>query len=722
MKTTLLPNLTSKTPMPATLQEVYDMVKNDKNVECNTHSYRVTRARTYKDSSPSFSPACIFQGGKAAGNVVALTGMGMVDLDHLPLDQVEPLRTKVIADPHTLLCHATISGEGLRILFRYETIPGEPYDRQKQYYEKSVFPAANEYYRQLTGAQPDLQCKNVTRLSVIAHDPLAYLNAEAESFSRQWVHQQIESRREQERRQRQLLRQQQSRKAKLDSLFAETLAPEIEGEGAVYESGRHNDYIMRLGYKLNQFGIALDDATEWAVEKFTDYGDTAQVFRSCYQNTADHGTRKPSSRRKKSTDGDVNDPLPYATVADIMAFLDDTIRLRHNKVTARVEWAPLGNDPNVKWEMVCDRTVNSLWTKLSEQLRVRADDIYRIISSDFVPLYDPFLDYLESLPEWDATTQPDYIHQLAQTITVKGGEKEQLLMERYLKKWLVAMIASWINVEVVNNVIFVLIGPQGIFKTTWFNYLLPPELRSYFHSKTDSRRMNRDDLLSLTQHGLVCCEELDTMSPKELNQLKAVVTTQYINERAAYAHFAEQRPHLASFCGTGNNAQFLTDPTGNRRWLPFEVESILSPWDHPFDYHGIYSQAYTLLKQGFVYWFTLSEVKEVNTRNRRYETPSLEKELVELYFRKPEGEEVGQFMTTARIIQMIGTGVTQKINAVNVGRALSDLGFKRKRNEYVRGFIVMPRTAEEMLVHQKMQARYATNDEFSADTSDTSDT
>ena len=89
--------------------------------------------------------------------------------------------------------------------------------------------------------------------------------------------------------------------------------------------------------------------------------------------------------------------------------------------------------------------------------------------------------------------------------------------------------------------------------------------------------MSKDDLLTITQYALVCCEELDTMRPAELNQLKATVTMTSIDERAAYAYYHEHRKHIASFCGTGNNPQFLSDPTGNRRWLPFEVESIVSP-------------------------------------------------------------------------------------------------------------------------------------------------
>ena len=139
------------------------------------------------------------------------------------------------------------------------------------------------------------------------------------------------------------------------------------------------------------------------------------------------------------------------------------------------------------------------------------------------------------------------------------------------------MVAAWISPDVVNNVILVLIGEQGAYKTTWFNYLLPPQLKHYFYTKTNANRMSKDDLLTLTQYALVCCEELDTMRPAELNQLKATVTMTSIDERAAYAHYHEHRKHIASFCGTGNTPLFLSDPTGNRRWLPFEVESIVSP-------------------------------------------------------------------------------------------------------------------------------------------------
>ena len=186
------------------------------------------------------------------------------------------------------------------------------------------------------------------------------------------------------------------------------------------------------------------------------------------------------------------------------------------------------------------------------------------------------------------------------------------------------------------------------------------------------------------------------MLPKELNKLKAAMTMPSINERAAYERYHECRPHLASFCGTGNNVQFLSDTTGTRRWLPFEVESIDSPLSVPFDYDGIYAQAYALYQQGFRYWFEKPEIERLQRHNQQFETPCLERELIQLYFRKPSEREPGEWISVALALQVVGAGITQKLSTVKLGRAFVDEGFLKKTHKNVRGYVVVRRSAEEM--------------------------
>ena len=394
----------------------------------------------------------------------------------------------------------------------------------------------------------------------------------------------------------------------------------------------------------------------------------------------------------------------WATVEDIQNFVMDRLMLRHNVITRRVEYRlPASYEHEATdWQPLSDRVVNSLWSELSLTKQVRAQDIYRVLESDFVPEYNPFAFYLEHLPPWDGD---DHILAMSVSVGVKGEVAEQMLFAQYLKKWLVGMVAGWVDATVVNNVILVLIGEQGSYKTTWFSYVLPPELRTYFRIKTNSSQMTKDDLLALTQYGLVCYEELDAMSQRDLNQLKSAVTMPTVDERMPYGRYADHRPHIASFCGTGNNMQFLCDPTGSRRWLPFEVESIDSPRDHPFDYPAIYAQAYALYRQGFHYWFAKAEIDRLTERNRQFETPRLESELIQQYFRRPRGQEPGEFLPVSMALQVVGAGITQKLSTVMLGRAFIEHGFERRTSHNVRGYVVVRRSAEEMRALRSMMAQ-----------------
>ena len=783
MNVSIFHDMTCKLPLPGLLEGVANIIRTDEKLAVFTRSYRQTGSKTFKNESQLFSVACLFEGGKGRSNIRQLTGMSLVDFDHVvpntndfskvntnrtnytnKVTTLAEMKAKIIADPHTLMSYITMSGNGLRVIFTYEIAPefsGVPKDEEEvkkfEAYYQQAFYAGNAYYEKLLGAKADMQCKNITRLSGLAHDPDVFLRPEAEviPFTAEEISTAAAAYVKQSKEDKQMQR--------IQTYFDTLIAPQLAKDNIVFRSGSHNDYVMRVGYKLAERRFTKNVAIRWANSVFgKDYPDTEQVINSCYANASPHGRQGGGGGNRGDT--------KTASVEEIKAFLDGNVSLRFNEITSRVEYLQNTNNANFTnsvenntqsktsaeedekfeefdkfvfktknnpgvWTPINDRKVNSLWSKMSEVTRVNKQDLYSIIESDYVPVFNPFTEYLSGLDIGLNTNCPnatnsaahtiqnetsaeadekfvkserfvfkkdyDYIRDLANTIRVKGGDQEQMLWYRYLKKWLVGMVASWLSDDVVNNVILVLIGEQGAYKTTWFNYLLPPPLKQYFYTKTNAKRMSKDDILTLAQYALVCCEELDTMRPAELNQLKAAVTMPSIDERAAYAHYHEHRKHIASFCGTGNNAQFLSDPTGNRRWLPFEVESIVSPRDHPFHYEGIYAQALALYRSGFQYWFTKEEIQELNHHNRQFETPHLERELVSLYFRVPMESENGMFMTSARAIQIIGTGISQKLSPTRVGLAFNELGFQRVRYHGIRGYLVIQRTAEDMQAYQK---------------------
>ena len=362
---------------------------------------------------------------------------------------------------------------------------------------------------------------------------------------------------------------------------------------------------------------------------------------------------------------------------------------RHNVITHHCE---------IRWTEeagflpLTDRDVNTLWGRMNKTVgRVYLTDIYNVIHSEFVPLFNPFQSYFDHLPSWDGVSDP--IGDLADTVHVKSDQAE---FRDYFRKWFVGILPALLDDTVVNHEILVLIGEQGLYKTTWFNFLLPPELRCYFYTKTNSDRLNKDDLFSLTEFALICFEELDGMRPAELNQLKAMVTMPYVNERAAYGRNKDRHPHIASFCVTGNNVQFLTDPTGNRRWLPFEVSQIRDPHLHAIPYELVYSQAYALWKSGFCHWFSQEEIRKLNMHNSRFEVPNLEEDLIRTHFRKPFEGEAGIFVTAADILEQISSCLRYPLSPNKIGRIMAGLEFESIRYKGKRGYITVKKTGEDI--------------------------
>ena len=273
------------------------------------------------------------------------------------------------------------------------------------------------------------------------------------------------------------------------------------------------------------------------------------------------------------------------------------------------------------------------------------------------------------------------------------------------------MVASWMNDEVVNHQVLVLIGRQGIFKTTWLEHLIPPHLRAYACKLANSNDLNKDERLRIAEFGLISLDEIDSMNNRELNQLKSVITATDVNERAAYAYTKERRVRLASFCASGNRRDFLTDITGNRRWLPFEVESIQNPFFTTLPYDLMYAQAWALSNDPtFSYWFDIDEIEVLEEHNQHFRDESNEEQLLDVYFAVPvEGATNTKFLTTAEISErLIYYGnIKRPLSLSRLGVLLSQKGFLsiRKGTPQRRGWIVYERDSEEINAERKILSK-----------------
>ncbi len=694
--------LRDTTPQPTTWEAIINEISSNRH-EAATRHYREVCAllaeaeargdterieelkqqkQRLKAAQPAFVPSVTLQGGRAAKDIIAYTHCLMVDIDDIPPERFAETFAKVKADRYGFIVHTTFSGLGIRIIARADV------EVTKQNFGQ-VWQLVNDYYARLTGIAIDRQCKNATRMSVICHDPDVLFRPDAPPMPVSvWAA--APQANAKPKNGRKVGRPVTAERA------ADTVKRLVEADGIAYAPGSHNDYIARCLYWMNRFGVAEADAQTWALSEFADYDATehsvASTVGSCYSHTAEHGTRRISDfggSRGRGKGGGVGRPSTKASVEEMEAFVREWGEFRMNKLINQLEYRRLDSEDD--WQRMTDREENSIWRAMHhEGMDADVQRIRTLLQSDFVKEHDPLREYLDALPAWDGVT--DYIGQLSAMVHCKCTSPADF--DFYFRRWFVGIIGGALSKDSTNHVIFVLLGRQGVYKSSFMKNLLPPELRRYYTVKLNSQRMDKDDALAVTENLLINFEELDSMNRKELNQLKALCSDPFINERPAYGRNKVYLPHVASFCGTGNNVQFLTDDSGNRRWLPFEVESIDNPWEVTLPYEGIYAQAYALYRQGFRYWFEQAEVDALNKRNRRFEAPNPEREMLLMYYRKPTENEKGDNVAASQIVARFGG--TIRLNERKVSRALRELGYQQVWMDHARVWRVVERTPDEI--------------------------
>ena len=236
---------------------------------------------------------------------------------------------------------------------------------------------------------------------------------------------------------------------------------------------------------------------------------------------------------------------------------------------------------------------------------------------------------------------------------------------------------------------------------------LEDALRGYSSKLPLSGQISKDDRLRLCENGLLNIDELDAICGREMNIVKSLLTSTDVNERAAYGRLKERRVRLASFCASTNNREFLTDITGNRRWLPFEVEGIQNPFHTTIPYELIYAQAKYLVDQGwFMYWFDLEEIEKLEKHNEEFRALENEEQLLPILFDIP-ADGKGEFMTTAEISDKLVTygGIKKPMNIRKLNAILERHGFNAARpyvdGKQVRGWLVYKRKQDEIEIKQK---------------------
>ena len=201
---------------------------------------------------------------------------------------------------------------------------------------------------------------------------------------------------------------------------------------------------------------------------------------------------------------------------------------------------------------------------LKEGIRAWDRDVERYLTSDFVPLYNPVEEYLCGVGRWDGK---DRIRALADLVPCNNPYWRELFY-----RWFLSMVAHWrgLDRQHGNSTSPLLVGAQGFRKSTYCRIILPPELRFGYTDSLDFKS-KQDAERYLGRFMLVNLDEFDQINLNQQGFLKHLLQKPVANLRKPYASSIQEVRRYASFIGTSNQMDLLTDPSGSRRFICIEV-------------------------------------------------------------------------------------------------------------------------------------------------------
>lgn len=430
-------------------------------------------------------------------------------------------------------------------------------------------------------------------------------------------------------------------------------------KGKINQSFEVNDYVIKVkninaeAFKRLRQGISLKQATNEIAELNNGellIGDLDCVVEQVYILHKDLFNL---------------DNLPK--LEKVERFLSARYDLRYNIVANRVEYR-MKNE--CKFQQCNENTLHRDLTK--NFIEYSLNGLISLLKSDFVPKYDPLSDYFTGLPKWDGT---EHIDKLASYIHVKLTDKERF--KKNFKKMFIRMVACAMDEMVFNKQCFVLVHEkQNSGKTSFCNWLCPPGLEGY---SKDNFSVDKDGKISLCENFIINLDELASLSKADINQLKSIFTLAHVKERLPYDRTPSTMARRASFVGSTNNREFLSDETGSVRWLCFEIEDINFSYRQDCDIDLIYSQAYGLWKSGAEFNLSPDDITLNEAANEEFHILTSERELIEKFFEKDGSNDDKEYLTNVEILEYLieKTANRIRLNSTSIGKSLKQLGYLR---------------------------------------------
>ncbi len=352
-------------------------------------------------------------------------------------------------------------------------------------------------------------------------------------------------------------------------------------------------------------------------------------------------------------------------------FLQSHYEMRKNLLTGVAEYRKKFSD-NQEFKPLTPEVRNSMSLTATEMgLKGFDKNMNRFIDSMHIEQYDPVNQWLDKLPKWDGK---DRIGELAQRVPT-----DQPQWEKYLRYWLVEMVAQWreSDRQLTGNALTpLLIGRQGCGKTRFCKILLPEELRDYYNDKINFK--NEFDLnIALTSFALINIDEFDKTTSSQQIVLKYLLSSADVKFRPPYGKTIKQFRRYTSFIGTTNQMKPLVDPTGSRRFVCVGVTGNIN-FEDTINHPQLYAQALHLFNAGERYWLDEAEIQTLIKENEPFQKLNDLVEMIGETFSRPEDDVNGKWLSLSDISDILSRhypSFDPDTPFQKIGNALNDVQF-----------------------------------------------
>lgn len=279
--------------------------------------------------------------------------------------------------------------------------------------------------------------------------------------------------------------------------------------------------------------------------------------------------------------------------------------------------------------------------------------------------------------EWATTLQWDKTKRLATLFEVAYGVPKSDYATDAGISWWVTTIARVMNPGCKVDTMIVLVDPvQGSGKTHGLEKLLPDP--SLLVTITDIKENKPEELVRLMQRAIwILLDEMTAFRKAAIDHMKVLMTQRIDHGRDMYSDSYRPLPRQCLFVGTTNKEQFLSDPSGNRRYVPVVIEKC--DWDYlDANRDQLWAEAMHLYKTGYAWW----NIRGANEAQQaaRMENIYASRIYAELTDPLPRATDGRAFLTIRHALQMCGIDTDRQMREVgHVTDALLVLGFRKGR-------------------------------------------